>query len=120
VTSTDADDRAAFIDGLLALACFLEAHPDVPVPGNYRDTLKLIVFPDGDTDDDKRAGVDAVAVMLGVTAEDPRDIGQYCAALRFGPVTYEACAITRKWRERSRADDSHWADVATSPAAVAA
>jgi hypothetical protein len=120
VTSTDADNRTAFIDGLLALACFLEAHPDVPVPGNYRDTLKLIVFPGGDTDEEKRAGVDDVAVMLGVTAEDPRDIGQYCAALRFGPVTYEACAITRKWRERSRIGDSHQANPAARAAAVAA
>jgi hypothetical protein len=100
VISTDTADRAAYIDGLLSLACFLEAHPDVPVPPAYGGAVKLMVFPDGATDDEQRAGVDAVAAVLGVPADEPNGSGHYCAGLAFGPVMYEACAIPRAARSR--------------------
>lgn len=118
--ATEPELRAAFIAGLLDLACFLESHPDVPVPIDYPDTMRLLVFPDGDTDDEQRAGVDDVAAMLGVTAADERGTGHYTARLAFGPVTYEACAISRERRARSRAADSYRDNVITDCPAVAA
>ena len=93
MTSTDLDDRAAFIDGLVALACFLEAHPEAPVDRAYDDKVILHVFPDGDTNDERRAGVDSAAAALGQVAEESRPgSGHYQFNLRFGPVTY--CVVT--------------------------
>lgn len=89
----DPADRAAFIDGLVALVCFLEAHPEVPAPRLYDDNLIMHVFPDGDTDDERRAAVDSVAAGLGVTAaESQPGSGHYKFNVRFGPVTY--CMVT--------------------------
>jgi hypothetical protein len=93
VSAAPADERAAFIDGLLALACFLEAHPEAPVGGAYDDKVILHVFPDGDTDDERRAAVDSIAAALGTTAEESRPgSGHYQFNVRFGPVTY--CPVT--------------------------
>jgi hypothetical protein len=93
VSAAPADERAAFIDGLLALACFLEAHPEAPAPRVYDDNLIMHVFPDGDTDDERRAAVDSIAAALGTTAEESRPgSGHYQFNVRFGPVTY--CPVT--------------------------
>ena len=91
-----ADDRAAFIDGLVALACFLEAHPEAPVPSAYDDKVTLHVFPDGDTDDERRAAVDSTAAALGTTAGESRPgSGHYQFSLRFGPVSYLVVTIDK-------------------------
>lgn len=104
----DSDDRAAFIDGLLALACFLEAHPEAPVGGAYDDKVILHVFPEGDTDDERRAGVDSAAVALGQVAEESRPgSGHYQFSLRFGPVTYSVLTI-----DKETADHADYAPVA--------
>ena len=99
MSTQDPDDRAAFIDGLVALACFLEAHPEAPAPRLYDDNLIMHVFPDGDTDDERRAAVDAIAAALGATAADSRPgSGHYQFSLRFGPVTYRVLAISSERR----------------------
>jgi hypothetical protein len=93
VASFNPDDRAALIDGLLSLACFLEARPDVPAPRLFDDVVVVHVFPDGDTDTERRAVVDSTAAALGVTAAESRPgSGHYLFSLRFGPVTY--CMVT--------------------------
>jgi hypothetical protein len=93
MSSTNPDDRAAFIDGLLALACFLEAHPEAPAPRAFDDAVIMHVFPDGDTDNERRAAVDSAATALGATAAASRpDSRHYLFNLRFGPVTY--CMVT--------------------------
>jgi hypothetical protein len=93
MSSTNPDDRAAFIDGLVALACFLEAHPEAPAPRAFDEAVVMHVFPDGDTDDERRAAVDSAAAALGVTAAPSRpDSRHYLFSLRFGPVTY--CMVT--------------------------
>lgn len=86
-------DRAAFINGLRSLADFLESSPDVPVPGNFPGSVTLTVFPDGDTDDEQRAGVDSIATALGVSTDEHGTHRHYVANLDFGPVQYKAVAI---------------------------
>ena len=51
------------------------------------------MFPDGDTDDERRAGVDQAAGVLGVRAADRG--GHYRASRLFGPVEYVAVMIPR-------------------------
>jgi hypothetical protein len=118
-TSTNAHDRAALIDGLLSLACFLESHPDVPVPPGYHETI-VHVFPDGDTDDVRRAVVDTVAAMIGAKADDPAGVGHYLTKVEFGPVTYEVLAISDARRRLHQADTSYSGCIVPDDAPVAA
>lgn len=102
--TTNPNDRAAFIDGLLSLACFLEAHPEAPVGGAYDDKVILHVFPDGNTDDERRAAVDSTAAALGTVAGESRPgSGHYQFNLRFGPVTYSVLSIDE---DTARLDDA--------------
>jgi hypothetical protein len=86
-----AASRAAWVAGLRDLADFLEGHPDVPVPPAYHEAV-IHEFPDGATDDDRRAGVDRAAEAMGVPAAETRG-GHYKASAHFGPVTYQIVAI---------------------------
>lgn len=102
-----ADDRAALIDGLVALACFLEAHPEAPVPHVYADGDNVVmhVFPDGDTDDERRAVVDSAAEALNATPGESRPgSGHYQFSLRFGPVTYCMVTISREQTAKTAQD----------------
>jgi hypothetical protein len=119
MSSTNPDDRAALVYGLLALACFLEAHPDVPVPESYF-TQHISVIPYGADDDERRAAVDAAAAALGVTADDPHGSGHYKAAREFGPIAYEIFTISAAARARSDAQDSYRYSVRLDDATVAA
>jgi hypothetical protein len=91
-----AANRAAWVAGLRDLAGFLEGHPDVPVPPAYHEAV-IHEFPDGDTDEQRRAGVDQAAEAMGVPAAETRS-GHYKASLRFGPVGYEIVAIPAERR----------------------
>jgi hypothetical protein len=104
-----ADDRAALVAGLRALADFLEANPAVPVPAScHREDITF--FPAGDTDDERRAAVDLIACALGAPAADPGGHGHYGAERAFGPVVYKALMISTAARTRADARDSY-ADV---------
>jgi hypothetical protein len=85
--TTDPQARAVFADGLRALADFLSAHGDLPVPSL---TGEVSVYPEG-TDDTKKAEVERIARCLGVAPADR--LGLYRAARNFGPVVYQAVAI---------------------------
>jgi hypothetical protein len=88
-TTTDAAVRAVFITGFRALADFLEAHPDLPVP-RFSVHDGLTVYPAG-CDADKRAEVDRVAVVLDAI---PDGHGLYQACRRFGDcVAYRIVAV---------------------------
>lgn len=113
------EDRAALIEGLLALACFLETHPDVPVPESYHSQY-ISVIPGGADDDERRAAVDSAAAALGVTADDPHGFGHYKAARTFGPIAYEVFTISAAARARSDAQDSYRCSVRLDDATVAA
>ncbi|MGS2645037.1 hypothetical protein [Streptosporangium sp. G12] len=105
------DHRTAVITGLLDLAAFLEANPDVPVP-----TLpKLLHFAAG-TDPDMCAEIDAIAELLGTTI-DPGDIGygHYRTYRTFGPVEYSAVGILARAKARYDAESSYFGCVAPDP-----
>jgi len=89
-----AADRAAWVAGLRDLADFLAAHPDVPVPPAYH-SCTLHVFPEGDSDDDRRAETDRAAGVLGTAAAETGG-GHYKATRSFGPVEFALVVIPRK------------------------
>ncbi len=91
-----AEDRAAWVTGLRDLADFLAGHPDVPVPSAYH-TQGLTVFPEGGSDDDRRAEVDRTAGVLKVTAAETHG-GHYKASRSFGPVEFALVVIPREDR----------------------
>jgi hypothetical protein len=105
--ATDPQLRAAFIAGLLDLACFLEAHPDLPVQ-RYGQTVSLHTrhefSHDGTWAGELRA-LEAFASAIGAKVTEHG--GYYYASRSFGPVAYEACAISPAARTRSDAENSY-------------
>ena len=84
----DQDERSRLIDGLHAVAQFLQDHPDVPAPRR----VDVLVFPPDSTDEQERAEIDMIAARLGTeTGESPR--GHYSCSISFGSVEYRAVAI---------------------------
>ena len=88
MTYADFTQRAALIDGLRALADYLESSPEVPAP--IYATVHTFP-PDGDWAA-MRAEIDAIAAPLGVAAHRTAG-GHYVATRSFGPVEYRAVAI---------------------------
>jgi hypothetical protein len=105
--TTNPEDRAALVAGLRELAGFLAAHPDAPISPGYC-TEAITVFPDGDTYEERRAGVDQAAAVLGIPAADVSGTGHYMVSRRFGPVAYEVLAISAAARARHDADASYY------------
>jgi hypothetical protein len=99
------NDRDALIAGLIALAGFLKANPEVPT-----SVAPVIIrgFPANGTDEQMCAEVDKVAALLG-TEIDPDHLphGHYMTGIAFGPVTYEFTAILAAARARHAAVDSY-------------
>jgi hypothetical protein len=88
MTSTTPVARAQFINGLRDLANFLGAHFGYPVP----DSADLLVFADGNSYAERRAVVDRLALVLGVTTAD--NLGHYSADRDFGPIRYRVVAVS--------------------------
>ena len=86
----NADERGRLIDGLRALADFLQRHPDVPAP-RWAD---VYVFPPRGTDEQIRAEIDQIAARIGAEPTGDAAYGHYAAARLFGPVQYKAVAIS--------------------------
>ncbi len=99
---TDTTSRTAFINALRDLAGHLTDHPELPHPGYSQD---INVFPKGDTEAERRTGVDHVAALLGVTPIDRN--GHYCAELRFGSIVYRVVAISDHRRAVHAAETSY-------------
>jgi hypothetical protein len=116
---SQAADRAALVAGLRALAAFLAAHPDVPVPQSYH-VQDITFFPDGSTDDERRAAVDLIGHALGVPAADPHGHGHYQAERAFGPVAYRALTISTAATARADARNSYADVIRLDDAAAAA
>jgi len=87
---TDPGERAGLITGLLDLAIFLEANPDVPAPLD----ADVLVFPPDGTNAEKRAEIGAIAACIGGQAHVTAG-GHYTVSRWFGPVEYRAVAIPR-------------------------
>jgi hypothetical protein len=84
----DQDERSRLIDGLRAVAQFLQDHPDVPAP-RWVDAL---VFPPDGTDKEERAEIDMIARCIG-TQTNVSARGHYSCSISFGSVEYRAVAI---------------------------
>jgi hypothetical protein len=87
----DLTRRAALIDGLRALADYLESNSYVPAP-KYMD---VYVFPPDEDCAGMRAEIDAAAALLGVRAGWTVG-GHYVARRAFGPVEYQVVAICKQ------------------------
>ncbi|MGW0802737.1 hypothetical protein [Nonomuraea sp. NPDC002799] len=102
--------RAQLIDGLRALADFLDGEPGVPV--NFGATVSYSVTPtdvadDGNIDQAERVEVDRVAALLGVTPEYSGGGSYYSAVRAFGPVEYRATAITQEHMAKVHAENTY-------------
>jgi len=87
--AVDGGHRAAFVQGLVDLAVYLTTHPDVPVPPSG-DICYVVLHGD---DQARRAEVDRIAAALGTTASTAGS-EHYQAVRRFGPIRYEALAVS--------------------------
>src|SRR6266516_1404327 len=97
MTYMEPAQRDRLVTGLRDCAAYLEAHPDLPAPGN----VDAMVFPDGDSDSAKCAEIDRIAAMIGSHVTDERrEFGHYRTSRSFGPVTYTAVAILADARAR--------------------
>jgi hypothetical protein len=86
--------RAKVIDGLVELAAYLEAHPDLPVCPFGWD---LNVYTHTDDDAASRAEVDRIAAILGAQVKDDTGRGgHYRAARSFGLITYGAVHVSAR------------------------
>lgn len=121
--AADPELRAAFIAGLLDLACFLEAHPDVPVQ-RYGQTITLHTgheLPHDGTWAGELRALTAFARAINADVTETSDgSGHYCASRSFGAITYEACAISPAARARFTAGQSYYNSIRLDDDQVAA
>ncbi|MCK2213332.1 hypothetical protein MF672_005925 [Actinomadura sp. ATCC 31491] len=98
------DRRTDLIKGLLDLAAFLEAHPEVPVSSH----VVAHHFPDDDRDDVMCAEIDEIATYVGSRIDfDDSPYGHYATSVCFGPVEYRAVAVLAAARARHAAERSY-------------
>ncbi|TDE54112.1 hypothetical protein E1295_15875 [Nonomuraea mesophila] len=96
--------RSALINGLLDLAAFLEAHPQVPVSSS----VTVHHFPDQNSDADQRAEIDQIAALVGSEIDyEDSPYGHYATSRLFGPVEYRAVAVLATARARHDAENSY-------------
>lgn len=93
MTYANTAKRAALIQGLRALADYLETRPDVPAP-SYAD---LYTFPPDGGCAGMRAEIDSIAERLGTQARETAGGSQYTATRSFGPIEYRAVAICKHY-----------------------
>jgi hypothetical protein len=99
VTYADPERRAALIDGLRALATYLESNPGVPVSSH----VDVYAFPPDDDCAAMRAEIDLIAARLRARAYETPG-GHYDATRSFGPVQYTAAAICNHHQHGTRGD----------------
>lgn len=90
--------RQALIEGLHALADFLEVNQDVPAP----PYAYIMVFPPTASDEEKRREIDAIATIIGSETETETAYHHYVTSRRFGPVEYRAIAIPEDYRSEGK------------------
>ncbi|MEU8404455.1 hypothetical protein AB0C28_55595 [Nonomuraea sp. NPDC048892] len=108
--------RTDLINGLLDLAAFLEAHPEVPVSSSH---VAVHHFPEHDNDDDMRAEIDQIAAHVGSLIEfEDSQYGHYVTSVCFGPVEYRAVAVLTAARALHAAERSYTGCIQPDPAPV--
>jgi hypothetical protein len=107
------DHRTALINGLIDLAAFLEAHPDVPVP--FSATVHH--FPRQSSDPELRDEIDQIAALVGSEIDyEDSPYGHYATSRMFGPVEYRAVAVLAAARARHDAEASYHGCIQPDPA----
>lgn len=81
--------RQELINGLRALADFLERNPQVPAP----PSTDVLVFPPFASDIDTRQEIDIIASRIGAETQTSPARRHYTTSRRFGSVEYRAVAI---------------------------
>ncbi|MDP4507603.1 hypothetical protein [Nonomuraea turcica] len=105
--------RTDLINGLLDLAAFLEAHPEVPVSSH----AVVHHFPEYDSDADMRAEIDQIAAHVGSRIDfEDSPYGHYATTVCFGPVEYRAVAVLTAARARHAAEQSYTGCIEPDPA----
>jgi hypothetical protein len=94
MTYANSEERSAVIEGLRGLVDYLESNPVIPAPVY----VTIHTFPPDDEWAGMTADIDAIAALLGVTAEMTPG-GHYVADRFFGPVDYRAVAIPPHYTE---------------------
>jgi hypothetical protein len=89
MTYADNSRRQALIEGLHALADYLEVNPDVPAPR----LAEIFYFPFLGSDEKNRKAIDVIAEQIGTEAEETTYRQHHVAMREFGPVSYRAVAI---------------------------
>lgn len=74
--------RGAFIHDLLAAVRFFQDNPAIPMPA----ATDIHIFPRGKTGAEERAGVDALASLIGLTASRRSPSSHYKATHKFGDL----------------------------------
>jgi len=87
----DPAERATLIQGLRALADYLESSPWVPAPSS----AGLYAFPPDDDCGAMRVEIDTVAELVGSQPRETADGRHYTVTRSFGPVEYRIVAICR-------------------------
>jgi hypothetical protein len=85
----DPAERAALIQGLRALADYLESSPEVPAPSH----AYVYAFPPGADCAAMRAEIDTIAELLGSQPRETAGGQHYGVTRSFGPIEYRAVAI---------------------------
>lgn len=94
------DARAERIADLRALADFLDANPDAPLP-KYGLDISLSLW-DG-TDEENVAEIARIASVFGVEPKRDKDGTHHRAVLKIGHLTYAASAVTEAGMDRHHA-----------------
>lgn len=109
--------RAKVIDGLVELAAYLEAHPDLPVAPFGWD---LNIYTQDDDEAACRAEVDRIAAVLGAQVNDDTGRGGHYRTQRsFGLISYAAVHVSARQSAAHRALMSYRDSVTPAEAEVA-
>src|SRR5512139_1281722 len=105
--------RNETIQGLRALADFLQDNSEVPVREQGGEYMLFV----GDrSDDEARAEVDRIAGLLGVAVQDDTGRGgHYTATRSFGRVAYHVVHIPDQARREHAARMSYLANITLDP-----
>ena len=105
------EQREAFINGLHALASYLDAHPDVPIPAYGTEILVPLREVEDGGDLDVMNAADALLGHFG-----PNENGGCETVRSFGPVGYRVFALSKERIARYRAENTYRGCVAPAEA----
>ncbi|WP_433513570.1 hypothetical protein ACQP2T_60100 [Nonomuraea sp. CA-143628] len=94
------DHRTRLIEGLRALADFLEDRPELPVPDMVHATVCVL----HGSEEERKAEVERIGRLIGMPLNPAdADLGYHSAEVRFGPLLYGAMTATEARRARTNA-----------------